>query len=186
MQNALFIAAAEDAINEASEEARPSVAVLVERHAQLVYRIALAVTRSPQDAEDVAQEAFLQLCRGDRWMHLENPQAYLARIAWRLAVRRAKPGRRSTETGLASHLEIASLEATPEQSAIDAQFEAHLHLAIDGLPEKLRQPLALAALGELKLVEVAAALGLPEGTVRRRIHSARQQLRKFLMEGGTR
>ena len=50
------------------------------------------------------------------------------------------------------------------------------------LPEKLRQPLALAALGELKLVEIARVLGLPEGTVRRRIHDARQKLRHELME----
>jgi RNA polymerase sigma-70 factor (ECF subfamily) len=55
----------------------------------------------------------------------------------------------------------------------------------DGLtrfPEKLRQPLALAALGELKLVEIAEILGLPEGTVRRRIHTARARLRQELME----
>jgi DNA-directed RNA polymerase specialized sigma24 family protein len=61
-------------------------------------------------------------------------------------------------------------------------------MRIDGLPEKLRQPLALAALGELKLVEVAAVLGLPEGTVRRRIHTARQLLKQQMLErkGGKR
>ena len=60
---------------------------------------------------------------------------------------------------------------------MDAELEARLHAAIDRLPEKLRQPLALAALGELRLVEVAQILGVPEGTVRRRIHTARQKLR---------
>jgi RNA polymerase sigma-70 factor (ECF subfamily) len=59
-----------------------------------------------------------------------------------------------------------------------------MHAAIDGLPEKLRQPLALAALGELKLVEIAVVLGLPEGTVRRRIHTARQKLKKALEAEG--
>jgi RNA polymerase sigma-70 factor (ECF subfamily) len=79
-------------------------------------------------------------------------------------------------------LELRSAEAGPEQSAMDRQLEAWLHARIDALPEKLRQPLALAALGELKLVEVAGVLGLPEGTVRRRIHSARQKLKRELME----
>jgi len=46
----------------------------------------------------------------------------------------------------------------------------------------LRQPLTLAALGELKLVEVAVVLGLPEGTVRRRIHDARQLIKRQMME----
>jgi len=79
-------------------------------------------------------------------------------------------------------LELRSGEASPEQSAMDRQLEAWLHARIDALPEKLRQPLALAALGELKSVEIAKILGLPEGTVRRRIHSARQILKLQLME----
>jgi RNA polymerase sigma-70 factor (ECF subfamily) len=78
--------------------------------------------------------------------------------------------------------QMDSTEASPEQSAMDRQLEAWLHARIDALPEKLRQPLALAALGELRLVEVAGVLGLPEGTVRRRIHSARQRLKRELME----
>jgi len=62
------------------------------------------------------------------------------------------------------------------------ELESWLHSRIDGLPEKLRQPLALAALGELKLVEIARLLGLPEGTVRRRIHTARGILHRQLEE----
>jgi len=65
---------------------------------------------------------------------------------------------------------------------MDRQLETWLHARIDALPEKLRQPLALAVLGELKLVAIAKILGLPEGTVRRRIHSARQRLKRELME----
>ena len=77
--------------------------------------------------------------------------------------------------------------ATPEQSAIDRQMQSWLHGRIDALPEKLRQPLALLALGELKLVEIAGILGLPEGTVRRRVYTARQLLKQELVrrKGGT-
>ena len=73
---------------------------------------------------------------------------------------------------------LPSLNPSPETSAIDQQRESHLHALIDQLPQKLRIPLALSALGELKLVEIAKILNLPEGTVRRRIHSARQRLRQ--------
>jgi RNA polymerase sigma-70 factor (ECF subfamily) len=173
----------EEAMQELSvEEARPCFTALVERHSQLVYRIALAVTRNRQDAEDVAQETFLQLFRGQRWERIEDERGYLARIAWRLAARRKK---RPADEELPAQLH--SLAESPETAAIDANLEAWMHSRIDQLPEKLRQPLALAALGELKLVEVAKMLGLPEGTVRRRIHTARQILTQQmeLQRGGS-
>jgi RNA polymerase sigma-70 factor (ECF subfamily) len=174
MQNALSIASEADPAQDAEEGARDSFTELVERNAQLVYRIALAVTRNPHDAEDVAQETFLQLYRGERWERIEEVRGYLARVAWRLAARRRSGQGRNQE--LPS--QMVSPDASPEESAIDAELEAWLHARIDRLPEKLRQPLALAALGELKLVEIARILGLPEGTVRRRIHSARQKLKQ--------
>jgi RNA polymerase sigma-70 factor, ECF subfamily len=155
-----------------------SFPAFVERHSHFVYRIALAVARNTQDAEDVVQETFLQLYSGERWRAVEDERGYLARVAWRLAVRRRKPGMLEQEL----LLDVQSREASPEDAAIDAELEGWLHARIDALPEKLRQPLALAALGELKLVEIAKILGLPEGTVRRRIHTARQKLRQELKE----
>jgi RNA polymerase sigma-70 factor (ECF subfamily) len=155
-----------------------SFAAFVERNSNFVYRIALAVARNSHDAEEVAQETFLQIFRRNRWEEIEDERGYLARVAWRLAIRRLKP--RMVEQELPP--EIPSCEASPEVSAMDRQLEAWLHARIDELPEKLRRPLALAALGELKLVEVAKTLGLPEGTVRRRIHTARQKLKQELRE----
>ena len=159
-----------------------SFAALVERHSRFVYRIALAVARNPDDAEDVVQETFLQLYRGGRWQQIEDQRGYLARVAWRLAVRQRKPRMLEQELPPELLLEMHSHETGPEESAMDRQLEAWLHARIDALPEKLRQPLALAALGELKLVEIARILGLPEGTVRRRIHTARQKLRQAMTE----
>jgi RNA polymerase sigma-70 factor (ECF subfamily) len=176
-----FIARLREAASHADRGARgaDSYAEFVERHSQFVYRIALAVARDPHDAEDAAQETFLQVFRGGRWEEIEDERGYLARVAWRLAVRKRKP--RQLEQELPR--EIQSSQATPEQSAMERQQIAWLHAAIDRLPEKLREPLALAALGELKLVEVAKILHLPEGTVRRRIHTARQKLKQELQKG---
>jgi RNA polymerase sigma-70 factor (ECF subfamily) len=177
MQNTLSLAVAKDSAQDAAAESvRLSFAGLVERHSQLAYRVALAVTRNRQDAEDAVQESFLQLYRGGRWDEIDDQRGYLARVAWRMAVRRKKP--RSEEQEL--DLQMAATGASPEELAMDREQQVWLHTAIDRLPEKLRQPLALAALGDLKLVEVAAILNLPEGTVRRRIHSARQKLRQQL------
>ena len=185
MPSAILIASSGEPVPEAAEaSAQPtgSFAAFVERHSRFVYRVALAVARNPHDAEDVAQETFLQVCRGERWEAIEDQRGYLARVAWRLEVRRRRPRMLERELSPEMQLELRSAEAGPEQSAMDRQLEAWLHARIDALPEKLRQPLALAALAELKLVEVAKILGLPEGTVRRRIHSARQRLKRELTE----
>jgi RNA polymerase sigma-70 factor (ECF subfamily) len=74
-----------------SFSATDSFQALVERHSQFVYRIAQAVARNPQDAEDVVQETFLKLYSGKRWKAVEDERGYLARVAWRLAVRRREP-----------------------------------------------------------------------------------------------
>lgn len=187
MQNAMFVArwgrpvpgaVGEGAGGTGLFQTADSFAGFVERHSRLVYRIALAVARNAHDAEDVVQETFLQLYRGERWKDVEDERGYLARVAWRLAVRRRRPGRLEQELPL----DVQSRAASPEDAAIDAELEGWLHARIDALPEKLREPLALAALGELKLVEIAGILGLPEGTVRRRIHTARQKLKQELAE----
>jgi len=63
-------------------------ALLVSQHSQVLYRIAMAVARNSHDAEDIVQESFLQLYRTRNWPEINDQRAYLARVAWRLAVRR--------------------------------------------------------------------------------------------------
>jgi len=182
MDEALAISIKDDGVRgetgAGSASSLEALTALAAAQGQLAYRVALAVTRNRQDAEDAVQEAFLQIYKGGRWDEIAEPRSYLTRVAWRMAVRRRRP--KAAEEMPAE--EIASVAAGPEESAMERERQAWLHSAIDRLPEKLRQPLALAALGELKLVEVARILGLPEGTVRRRIHSARQRLKEE-MEG---
>jgi RNA polymerase sigma-70 factor (ECF subfamily) len=166
-------------------------ALLVSQHSQVLYRIAMAVARNSHDAEDIVQESFLQLYRTRNWPEINDQRAYLARVAWRLAVRRHNHKSRPIHQELS--LDLQSREITPENAAIDDQRQAQIHAMLDQLPENLRQPLALAALGDLKLVEIAVMLNLPEGTVRRRIHTARQKLKEQLaaslkqntLKGGT-
>src|SRR5579863_1556808 len=75
-------------------EARHKAAVerMMERHGRLVYRVAFAVVRHAADAEDVAQETFLQLLRSspERIAQVADERGYLARTAWRLACRLAR------------------------------------------------------------------------------------------------
>jgi len=75
-----------------------------------------------------------------------------------------------------------------EQMAAWREFERHLYRAMDELPEKLRIVVVLAGLEGYDTREVAALLGLPEGTVKSRLHAARKQLAERLrwIASGTR
>ncbi|MFC5862747.1 RNA polymerase sigma factor [Acidicapsa dinghuensis] len=157
---------------ETEEASRSAFAEIVTAHASLMHKIALSVTRNSDDAEDIVQEAFLQLYRTTGWPQIADHRAYLARVTWRIAIRhRPKPAGELP-------FNLPANSAGPEQEVIHRQAESTLHELIDRLPEKLRQPLVLMAIEELTSPEVAAILGIPEGTVRRRVHTAREQLRR--------
>jgi len=148
----------------------------VQRQSRLVFRVAYAVLRNSHDAEDVAQEVFLKLYRSGLWHTMTDEKAYLARTAWRTAVDHL-PKQQQTDI---EEIEIPSLRPSPEQTALGADLQHKVHRLIDGLPEELRQPLALSTILELSSSEIAQVLNIPEGTVRTRVSRARQLLREKL------
>ncbi len=147
-------------------------AELVERRSRFVHRVAYSVLRNAQDAEDVVQETFLKLYRSGAWEGMDDERAFLARAAWRLAV-----GRRRTEPGL---ILVPAQGLNPEDAAVASDLHALVHRMIDALPEELRQPLALSSVEEMNSREIAAVMGIPEGTVRTRLVRARQMLKEKL------
>ena len=148
----------------------------VQRQSRFVFRVAYAVLRNSHDADDVVQEVFLKLYRNNAWGSMRDEKAYLARIAWRAAIDHL-PKQTHTEV---DEIEVASIAPSPEQTALEADFQRKVHRLIDGLPEELRQPLALSTVQELTSGEIAQVLGIPEGTVRTRVLRARQLLREKL------
>jgi RNA polymerase sigma-70 factor (ECF subfamily) len=80
----------------------------------------------------------------------------------------------------AEDADLPSSDPSPEATAIDADWQGKVHRLIDGLPEELRQPLALSTIQELTSGEIAQIMGIPEGTVRTRVLRARQLLREKL------
>lgn len=154
---------------------------LVERQSQFLFRVAYAVLRNSHDAEDVVQEVFLKLYRGNRWSDIRDEKSFLARAAWRMAVGRLKDRQHDPPDD-----EAPSSDRNPETAAMDAEWNTNIHRLIDALPEELRQPLALSAMEDLDSRQIAAIMSIPEGTVRTRIMRARSILKQKLanfMEG---
>jgi len=153
---------------------------LVRRQSRFVFRVAYALLRNTHDAEDVAQETFLSLYRSGAWRTINDERAFLARAAWRQAVDRLRAHPKQIENDAEAVFELPSLAASPEEAVLRADAQAAIHRLIDALPEELRQPLALSSAQELNSPEIAAILGIPEGTVRTRLMRARQMLKQKL------
>lgn len=142
-----------------------------------VFRIALSILGNSADAEDVAQEAFLRAYQKfDSLREAEKFRAWVNRIVFRLALNRKRSYRRR----LSRDAEWQSAETvTMVDGAKEAEHQmmlARLRREIERLPKKLRSVLLLSLVEDMDAADVGAVLGIPSGTVRSRLHSARKIL----------
>ncbi len=162
----------------------PAFAEFVAAHTVVAYRVAYLVLRDAAAAEEVAQDAFLRAWRRERWRRLDRPGAWLARVAWRLALDRRRVQARAARTG--PWIADAPSAAPGAERHFAAQEQlARLQVLIAALPPALRHPLQLAGLREFENAEIAAILGISPAAVRRRLMRARQTLREKLLREET-
>jgi RNA polymerase sigma-70 factor (ECF subfamily) len=143
----------------------------------LAFRVAFSVLRHRQDAEDVAQDAFVRAHRHfGKLRNRDRFRSWLVRTTWRLALdhRRAEQRRSARQNAhVIATLVVADAVAATERTT--ALWEA-----IDVLPEKLRIAIVLSAIEGHDIADVARLLDLPEGTVKSRLFHARRQLQELL------
>lgn len=142
-----------------------------------VFQIAYGVLRNSADAEEVAQEAFLRAYQKfDSLREAEKFRAWVNRIVFRLALNRQRGYRRRLARDTA-------WQATESTAMVDGARDAEqrvmlerLQREVELLPEKLRSVVQLSLVEEMEAGDVGAVLGIPEGTVRSRLHTARKLL----------
>ena len=147
----------------------------------LAFRVALSVLRRREDAEDVAQEAFLRAHRSfasirDR----ERFRGWLVRTSFRIALDRIRGEKRRARREETVAMEARVAEDSAEDHAARGELRARVAEAVAALPEKLRLVTVLVAIEEQDLASVARLLELPEGTVKSRLHRARRELAERL------
>jgi RNA polymerase sigma-70 factor (ECF subfamily) len=165
----------------ASAVAADAVEQLVRAHARFVFQVAYSVLRHAHDAEDVVQETFLRVMKHQAELPaVRDEKAWLARIAWRLAVdrRRGQPEMASDPDAVLGQMQARGMNG--EQALACGETKALLESLIAALPVELREPLQLSTVHEMTSSEVAAVLGIPEATVRTRVFRARQMLKEKL------
>ncbi len=152
-----------------------TVESVVREHARFVFKVAYGILRNSHDAEDVVQEVFLRVHRSGMNDVLDK-QAWLARVAFRLAIDRL----RKPQALELTELEMASTDPDAEHLAMHRQRVQQVQKLIAALPEELRYPLVLSAVEELSSRQIAEMLSIPESSVRGRIFRARQILKEKL------
>jgi RNA polymerase sigma-70 factor, ECF subfamily len=160
---------------------------LVRRHERRVFRLLLRMLGSPDEAEDVAQETFLNLHRHG---HRFRSEARFSTFVYRVAANAALNRRRSQGRSAARMQKLSQRHAAgddlpqsprnPEEAAVSKETTAQVQSALGRIPPILRLPLVLYDVEGLAYGEIAQVLGVAEGTVKSRIHRARQALREEL------
>jgi RNA polymerase sigma-70 factor, ECF subfamily len=156
---------------------------LVIRHQSAVYRAALAALRVPQDAEEVAQDAFVRAWRSlARFRGDSSFRTWLLTITWNQAMsrRRRLAGWFRRATAIDDVVEPQATTRHQDDEMQDAVLRVEAMRAIQALSPKLRDALLLAQSGEHDYATIARMLKIPVGTVKWRVSEARKKVRARL------
>jgi len=156
---------------------------LVVRHQGAVYRAALSALRVPEDAEEVAQDAFVRAWTAlGRFRGDASFRTWVLAIAWNRALsrRHSVVGWLRRKAPLDEAAGAAAAARGSEQRLHDAELKGHVARAIEGLTPKLRDALLLAQSGEYVYSEIGRMLKIPVGTVKWRVSEARRKVKQHL------
>lgn len=156
-------------------------------HLSDIGALALHLTGDRDEAADLVQDTYYQALRyWDSYEQGTDCRAWLARVcrnhffrSWRRRKQRYEgtvgAGRGRTRESL-----HPGRIADPSELTWTRIFEERLRNALGELPETYREPIRLRLFGELSYREIADLLGLPEGTVKSRLHRGRRRLAEEL------
>jgi RNA polymerase sigma-70 factor, ECF subfamily len=147
---------------------------IFEANKDAVFGFAWRMTGSPEVAEDIAQDCFLQLFRSPG--HYDGRRGPIR--AWLLGVARNLVLKRWRAEGRWTSLDDEVIAV--EQPSGDCRVDERVAQAVHSLPPLQREVLILVEYEGLTLEEAADAVAAEIGTVKARLHRARNNLRRML------
>jgi RNA polymerase sigma-70 factor, ECF subfamily len=163
----------------ADDETR--LGALYEAHGASVWRYVVHLTGDPSGADDIVQETFLRAWRSPRILSQDpsTTRSWMLTVAHNLVVDEVRSARRRHE------IRVAEMPERSQNDATDALFESLLiEEALVTLSLEHRAVIVYAYYGGNSVAEVARRLGIPEGTVKSRLHYGIRALRLALQEKG--
>ncbi len=161
----------------------------IEEHGKNVYSFCCQLTQSKQEAEELYQDTFLKAVELKGRMDWEkNPGSYLISIALRIwknkkrkyAWRSRIAGMEELDEGTASRESAGQEGGSPEEIFLKQELHRQVQAAVAGLEEKYRIPVYLYYAQQFSTAQIGKMLKLPQGTVKSRLHKARELLKKEL------
>lgn len=163
---------------------------IVQRYARHVYNIAYRMVGNEADARDLSQEAFLRVYRALRRVEPGAPlESWLYRIVTNLHIdllrKRPKARIESLDVPVATPRgevlrEFPDITSSPEAILEREQLDGAIQRALQTLSEDLRLVVVLSDVEGFAYEEIATILRVPLGTVKSRLHRARQMLQQRL------
>jgi RNA polymerase sigma-70 factor, ECF subfamily len=158
---------------------------LFEAHHAAMFRLAYRLTGAVDAAEDITQECFLRLIRNPGFDHKRGSlRQYLCGIVWNLVRQRWHANGREVSWDEECDEEPQSDPSPASPYLPDAMAAAEVselvQAALAALPVLQREAIVLFEFEELSLEETAAVVGSDVGTVKSRLHRARERLRRSL------
>jgi RNA polymerase sigma-70 factor (ECF subfamily) len=159
-----------------------ALGALYDRHARLLYSLALRIVRDPAAAEDVLQEAFAQVWRqaGTFDVRRGTVAGWLVTVTRSRALDRLRRGRARGEAGTDAAIEVADPATGIDLQLVSAEQAARVRTALAALGDEQRVPIELAYYEGLSQTEIATTLNVPLGTIKTRMRQALRRLRDAL------
>lgn len=164
-------------------------------HMDAVYRFALRLSGSADQAQDLVQDTFLRAYRSwDQYTPGTQCKSWLFTICRNLYLRQRERGQRhdaivaenapidAADGGAVNPLWSAVEGSDPEGDFFSSIVDAEVVSAIDALPEEYRTAVVLSDAEGLSYDEIATLLGVPVGTVKSRLFRGRRRLQKVLYD----
>ena len=147
--------------------------LVVTKHRQRLIRVAANVLRDRHEAEDVAQEAFLKAFREIGKLRDDKAfSGYLYRICVRLCMDKLRSRKPTAEI----------VEKGDGTTGVKVETRILVERLLTKLTPELRMTLVLREMEQLSYDEVAEVMNVPVGTVRSRLHAARERFRQIWLE----
>ena len=170
-------------VDQALRGDRAAFGQLMHRYAGAVYNLTYRMLGSAEDAEDASQEIFLRaytrLASFDRQRRFST---WLLSVGSNYCIDRLRRRRFSWLTLDDAAFALPSKERSPERIALDHEQQAIVQRALQQLPENYRMVTVLRYWSDLSYEEIAKVTGLPESTIKTRLHRARHMLARRLAQ----